>query len=133
MSELADRIVALGVGRKGGKTDSYGDKVVWYCLPDEKLNPIWAHQFTHSWGVAGAMMEKCLDAGLSHKGLRVPLERDRFPYEFEWKKYNAILSDWISISIAQSDSLPYAIIVASDDALEILGQETGISQSIEGS
>ena len=122
---LADRIVAVGVGKYNSH---YG-----YYIPGKTHGHMDSEPFTHSWEVAGALMEKCLDAQLSHKGIRVPLERGRFPYEFEWSKYNPTFSHWESLSIAQSDSLPCAINESCVEALEadlnISGQETDISQS----
>lgn len=55
--ELADRIVALGVGIKSMTCVVEGDPSV-YLL--NKQTPIgFADKFTHSWEVAGALMEKC--------------------------------------------------------------------------
>ena len=56
--ELADRVVALGVGKKQGRSYSVRSNQ----LPDDPV-PVWTLRtsagFVRDWRVAGALMEKC--------------------------------------------------------------------------
>ncbi len=53
--ELADKVVALGIGQKNGPK--------MYVPPNHPfLNPQYADDFVRDWRVAGALMEKCAKA-----------------------------------------------------------------------
>jgi len=96
---LADRIVAFGVGRKNGPS--------MYVPPNHSFhNPQFPDDFTRSWEVAGALMEKCgsFDIDIATDGHTV--------------------TAWINSSFTGpaattgSESLPHAIILACVEALE---------------
>lgn len=55
--ELADKIVACGVGRIVGYDDRGQERVVLYRVDREVGTP--PDKFVRDWRVAGAMMEKC--------------------------------------------------------------------------
>jgi hypothetical protein len=61
--ELADRIVALGVGASDadGEPYYYNVRGYLYNIADDR---IWAYGFVRDWRVAGAMMEKCVDQAI---------------------------------------------------------------------
>lgn len=100
---LADRIVALGVGYNyHGCSDHYGT--------DEK-NPDWnklmpADEFTHSWEVAGALMEKC------YKVFAEALNGDTGVWAVRADGPTKT-REWY-----EANSLPYAVIQACVEALE---------------
>ena len=109
---LPDQIVALGIAEFQHNLGRG-----WYRLTNRTMSMgMQPKYFVRDPRVAMALMEKCLDAGLSHKGIRTALERDRQPYEFEWNKYGDKFG-WVSCAIAQSDSLPRAITEACVEAL----------------
>jgi len=113
---LAKRIVALGVGQahpKGG---------VYYLSGAHSVS---ADEFTHSWEVAGALMEKCenieIRSWLFDANNEPEPEEDAF-----WQ----VLADGKAQQIkeAQEKSLPHAIILACVEALEAASlQIIGIS------
>ena len=56
--ELADKIVALGVGECDGLGHARNGSH-WYSLEASDLGGLCDELFVHSWIVAGALMEKC--------------------------------------------------------------------------
>ena len=102
MSNLANRIVALGVGTM------YGSEIFYSLESSEYVQGWEADQFTHSWEVAGALMEK------------VVTETDRDVIAM-WDdgKYLCAVDRYDDMAIEQStESLPYAINLACVEALE---------------
>ena len=102
---LADRIVALGVGKKCNKSYSIRSNQ----LPDDPV-PVWTLRtsagFVRDWRVAGALMEKCRE-----KGFEICLEPGgctifRVPQEEN------------IIARGCSDNAAHAIIQATVEALE---------------
>ena len=61
--ELADKIVAHGVGRIVGYDDRGQERVVLYRVDREVGTP--PEKFVRDWRVAGAMIEKCMPIGHS--------------------------------------------------------------------
>ena len=90
--ELADKVVALGVGEFTGE---------WYCAPDD-YHPLIVEQFVRDWRVAGALIEKVLDAAKDRKAA--------------WKKIDP-QGNWISMT--KPISVPRSIIEACCDWLII--------------
>jgi len=97
---LADRIVALGVGIHD---PSLGGRNYW--IQDRIWPPIPADKFTHSWEVAGALMEKCQKVYVEYIG-----EPEQTVYA---RAENNRTWDWL-----HGDSLPHVIIQACVEALE---------------
>lgn len=63
MNELADRIVARGVGWKSPEIHSQHRPYRLYDPRWKKNTWMTAEQFTHSWEVAGALEDKCIENG----------------------------------------------------------------------
>jgi hypothetical protein len=97
--ELADKVVALGVGTLSADNKSY-----W--LPCGNLYVTSAYKFVRDWRVAGALMEKALN------GERLlNIAHDKTVFIFTGLEPPA---DYIEV---QSESLPRAIIEACVEAL----------------
>ncbi len=94
MNNLADRIVAFGVGGLS-KIQENGYRI------DRTFN-LTADQFTHSWEVAGSLMEKCddIEIGALSDG-----------------NWSVIVND-LKAGQSWDESLPHAIILACIEALE---------------
>ena len=103
---LADRIVAFGVG-KVSEPDMHGDYMIpcWQGI-EYGAERMTTEQFTHSWEVAGALMEKC------NKIFAEVLNEN----EGIW----AVRADGITKTREwyETNSLPHAIILACVEALE---------------
>jgi len=93
---LADRIVALEVGSGWNKAYAVGKFVT--CGTG-----LTAEEFTHSWEVAGALMEKCC-----HNKL---MQIERWEDSTDWSV------DFGGRCCADNESLPHAIILACVEAL----------------
>jgi hypothetical protein len=95
--ELADKVVALGVGLANG----YAPTV----LLDEHSLPMDKSEFVRDWRVAGALMEKCVDFDIfkDSRGL--------------WDVTITKPSDRELFKNAENDSLPRSIIEACVEAL----------------
>ena len=115
--ELADKVVALGVGRVEGD---------YYVAPQEYMNfeealmdepLIYFSQFVRDWRVAGALMEKCRKRGYTI-GMAVVGATD---IEVEVCEYDAQLREHNQLGIGQNESLPRAIIEACVEALDMGG------------
>lgn len=108
MKGLADRIVALGVGHKGVVSRGY------YLPSDEGWDGgLTTDKFTHSWEVAGALMEKCWT-----KGFFIQIDRRKeLPSITVTLDYNEDGSAEV-ISQCGTASLPHAINLACVEALE---------------
>ena len=100
VKELADRIVALGVGKKCNKSYSIRSNQ----LPDDPV-PVWTLRtsagFVRDWRVAGALMEK-FNPGKGDKDEQALIQAFTLGVDRTYR----------------GDSLPYAIILACVEALE---------------
>lgn len=112
--ELADAVVALGVGEHCGEW--FGIMAFDTALEGEILDPHDADRFVRDWRVAGALMEKATDTFVrdiildrkcrAEKVYRVWVEDNGFP-----------AGERPEISHCRGESLPRAIIEACVEAL----------------
>ena len=103
--ELADRVVALGVGEVSRKRLP----IIQYRFHEYFS----AYKFVREWRVAGALMEKCWSVEIDKRGCPwwVAAERPKKPQKFRK---------------AKNESLPRAIIEACVEALDSV--QTGLNQ-----
>ena len=105
--ELADKIVALGVGQHR----KFGGVPIRYRFIGSDEN-MYASDFVRDWRVVGALMQKCLD---HKKDFEISLERDITNNEY----FASVRSYMVSEGQAESgESLPRAINEACVEALQ---------------
>lgn len=96
--ELADKIVALGVGHRIDMEPPHSGTA--WVLFDDDIAFLTAESFVHDWRVVGALMEKCAEIGAELHGKRWKVQA--------WNRKDGF---------GENKSLPRAIIEACVEAL----------------
>ena len=107
MKELADRIVALGIGSNADDSNVYWKNDIPYRLTADK--------FTHSWEVAGALEDKCIEKDWSVSTGKTGKYRQ--PGEDYYCRIESLMGTK-SLACCYSDELRIAKVKAFVEALE---------------